>query len=82
MLVELGAFFFLVLSTSILVLSVGRSAEVPEFSPLVPRRWSKVARPSFAFTHSLGEVPWAAQAPVPVNPPIWQENPRGALIPD
>jgi hypothetical protein len=74
MLVELGAFFFLVLATAILVLSVGRHADVPEFDTLVPRRWTRVADHSFPFTHSLGEVPWAAQAPVPVNPPIWQET--------
>ncbi|HYB79502.1 MAG TPA: hypothetical protein VEG66_07080 [Thermoplasmata archaeon] len=74
MLVELGGFFFLVLATAILVLSVGRGADVPEFHALVPRRWAKVTEPSFPFTYSLGEVPWAAQAPVPVNPPLWQES--------
>jgi len=74
MLVELGAFFFLVLTTAILVLSVGRTSDVPEFEGLVLRRWAHVAEPSFPFTHSLGEVPWAAQAPMPVNPPVWQET--------
>jgi len=73
MLVELGGFFFLVFATALLVLSVGRAADVPEFHALVPRRWARVADPSFPFTHSLGEVPWAAQGPVPVNPPLWQE---------
>ena len=79
LLVELGAFFFLVLATAILVLSVGRAADVPEFDALVLRRWAGVANHSFPFTHSLGEVPWAAQAPVPVNPAIWQET--GGITP-
>lgn len=74
MLFELGAFFLLVLTTGILVLSAGRISEVPEFSVFVPRRWSRVADPSFPFTHALGEVPWAAVAPVPTNPPRWQET--------
>ena len=79
MLVELGGFFFLVLATAGLVLAVGRTEDVPEFHALVPHRWARVTDPSFPFTHSLGEVPWAAQAPVPVNPPIWQET--GAITP-
>ena len=79
MLVELGAFVLLVLTTGILVLGVGRTSEVPEFAPLVLRRWAKVATPSFPFTHSLTDVPWAAQAPLPVNPPLWQET--GAVTP-
>jgi len=79
MLVELGGFFFLVLTTAILVLSVGRGADVPEFHSFVPRRWARVTEPSFPFTHSLGDVPWAAQAPVPVNPPLWQET--GGMTP-
>jgi uncharacterized membrane protein YhdT len=79
MLFELGAFVLLVLTTGILALSVGRTSEVPEFDALILRRWSRVATPSFPFTHSLGEVPWAAEAPLPVNPPIWQET--GAISP-
>lgn len=73
MLVELGAFFFLVLSAAILVLSVGRTSDVPEFDVLVLRRWSRVGDSSFAFRHALGEVPWAAHVPLPTNPPLWQE---------
>lgn len=79
MLVELGAFFFLVLTTAMLVLSVGRRSDVPEFHALIPRRWARISDASFPFTHSLGEVPWAAQAPVPVNPPLWQET--GGMTP-
>ncbi|HYA70499.1 MAG TPA: hypothetical protein VEH28_03930 [Thermoplasmata archaeon] len=79
MLFELPAFSLLVLTTGILVLSVGRTSEVPEFSTFVLRRWARVADPSFPFTHSLSEVPWAAQAPLPVNPPLWQET--GAVTP-
>jgi len=79
MLFELPAFVLLVLSIGILVLSVGRTSVVPEFDALVPRRWSHVAEHSFPFTHSLGEVPWAARAPLPTNPPIWQET--GGMTP-
>jgi len=79
MLFELPAFVLLVLSIGILVLSVGRTSVVPEFDALVPRRWSHVAEPSFPFTHSLGEVPWAARSPLPTNPPIWQET--GGMTP-
>lgn len=75
MLFELFAFFLLVLTTAVLALSVGRVSDVPEYALLVPRRWSLVARHSFPFTHAMSEVPWAAHAPVPVNPPIWQESP-------
>jgi len=74
MLFDLFAFVSLVLTTGILALSVGRTSEVPEFDVFVLRRWSRVATPSFPYTHSIGEVPWAAQAPLPVNPPIWQET--------
>jgi hypothetical protein len=74
MLFEFFAFSLLVLTTGILVFSVGRTSEVPEFDAFVLRRWSRVASPSFPYTHSVGEVPWAAQAPLPVNPPIWQET--------
>jgi len=56
--VELAAFFFLVLTAGSLVLSVGRATEVEAWEALVLRRWSGVARPSFPFTHAISEVPW------------------------
>lgn len=59
---ELVAFVLLALLAGILVLSVGRPAEVPEFDVLVLRRWSGVARPSFPFTHALSQAPWAGRA--------------------
>ncbi|HTT44872.1 MAG TPA: hypothetical protein VMH38_02495 [Thermoplasmata archaeon] len=80
MLFELFAFFLLVLATGVLVLSVGRRSDVPEFAPLVPRRWSQVAMHSFPFNHALSEIPWAAHAPLPVNPPLWQENPAATPV--
>lgn len=74
LLAELGALFLLTLSVGILVVSAGRSSEVIEFSPLVLRRWSRVATPSFPFTHSLMEVPWAAQASGLTSSPLWRES--------
>jgi hypothetical protein len=62
-LAELGALVLLALAAGLLVLSVGRAKEVREFDPLVLRRWSPVTRPSFPFTHSLSDVPWASPAP-------------------
>ena len=61
MLFELGAFVLIALSAGALALSVGRGAEVAWFDTFVLRRWSGVARPSFPFSHSLTEVPWAAE---------------------
>jgi|SRR5271157_117347 len=75
MLMELPAFFLLVLSTAVLVMAIGRSKEVPEFAPFVLRRWTHVGNPSFPFTHSLHEVPWAARdIPTPTAPAAWQES--------
>jgi len=78
MLFELVAFALLGLSSGILALSVGRTAEVPEFDPLVLRRWSDVSRPTFPYTHALSEAPWAADATEPTIPPVWQET----VVPD
>ena len=75
MLVELGAFFLIVLTAGALVFSVGRSGEVAGFDAIVLRRWSHVTRPSFPFTHSLTEVPWAADSSDAVAPFPWQESP-------
>jgi len=80
MLFELFAFILLVLTTTNLTLSVGRSSDVPEFAPLVPRRWSHVADHCFPFTNALSEIPWAAHEPVPTNPPVWQENVAGTPV--
>jgi hypothetical protein len=66
-LAELGALILLAFAAGLLVLSVGRSKEVREFDALVLRRWSQVARPSFPFSHSLSDVPWAS--PDPRRPP-------------
>jgi len=75
MLMELPAFFLLVLSTAVLVMAIGRSNEVPEFAPFVLRRWADVGRPSFPFTHSLIDVPWAArEIPTPSTPAAWAES--------
>jgi len=78
---ELGAFVFLGLTAAALALSVGRDSEVAGFDVLVLRRWSGVARPVFPFTHSLKDVPWAAELGLPEPPAPWQEFPRAALVP-
>jgi hypothetical protein len=75
LLAELGAFVLLALAAGMLVLSAGRSAEVPELEPLVLRRWSNIARPSFPFTHSLSDVPWAARKLRETAPALWDETP-------
>jgi len=75
---ELGALFFLGVTAGALALSVGRSSEVPGFGAIVLRRWSHVARPSFPFTHSLTEVPWAADMSEASPPFPWQESPAPA----
>jgi hypothetical protein len=74
MLVELPAFVLLGLSTGILALSVGRSADVKEFDAIVLRRWVQVTKPSFAFTHALSSVPWAAENPPERGPAAWSES--------
>ena len=74
MLFELPAFSLLTFSTALLALSVGRAKEVPEFSPLVLRRWLRVSDPSFPFTHSLSDVPWASHPPAPSPPAPWRET--------
>lgn len=75
MLIELGALVLLALAAGALTFSVGRAADVAWFDAIALRRWSNVARPSFPFTVSLGDVPWAA-ATVEAAPPFpWQERP-------
>lgn len=74
MLVELVAFVLLAFSTGLLALSVGRRTEVPEFDALVLRRWSDLSRPIFPATHSLSEVPWAAEPDEAGPTPLWQES--------
>lgn len=76
MFIELGAFFFLALTAAALALSVGRSSDVRGFDIIVLRRWSHVARASFPYTHSLTEVPWAADASETPPPFPWQESVR------
>jgi hypothetical protein len=72
---ELGGFVFLVLTAGALAFSVGRDAEVLGFDTMVLRRWSQVARPTFPFTHSLGDVPWASEGVAPAaSPSPWQES--------
>lgn len=74
MVVELGALVFLALTAGSLAFSVGRRAEVAGFDVLVLRRWSRVARPSFPFTHALSEVPWVVDAVRDVPPAPWAEG--------
>jgi len=73
MLVELAAFVLLSLSAGLLAFSVGRGAEVVEFDALVLRRWRGLDRPSFPFSHSLSEVPWAVRPGRDAPPPAWLE---------
>jgi hypothetical protein len=70
---ELGALFLIAVAAGALALSVGRNAVVPGFDVVVLRRWSHVTRPSFPFTHSLTEVPWAVDASEAPPPFPWQE---------
>ena len=74
MVIELPAFVLLGLSTGILALSVGRAAEVPEFDALVLRRWARVTKPSFAFTHALLSAPWAVENFPESSPAPWRES--------
>jgi hypothetical protein len=60
LLAELGAFVLLALTAGALAFSIGRDSEVSGFDSIVLRRWTLIARPSFPFTHSLTDVPWAA----------------------
>ncbi len=81
MLFELAAFFLLAVTAGALALSVGRSGQVTGFDAFVLRRWSQVTRPSFPFTHSLIEVPWAADSSE-ANPTFpWQETSAAAPPP-
>jgi hypothetical protein len=77
---ELGAFFLLALAAGTMVLSVGRSADVAAYDAFTLRRWSRVARPSFPFTHALTEVPWAAEIAGPAVPSAWQESPAASPV--
>jgi hypothetical protein len=79
--IELAAFVLLALTAGSLALSVGRAEDVVGFDAFVLRRWSQVARPSFPFTHSLSEVPWAAKAVAMVPPSPWQESPTEVPVP-
>lgn len=74
LLAELGAFVLLALSAGALTLSIGRESEVPGFDAIVLRRWSRVADPSFPFTHALTEVPWVATAAHLPHSSSWDES--------
>jgi len=74
LLFEWVAFALLALTAGALAFSVGRVSEVVGFEAIVLRRWSPVTRPSFPFTHSLTEVPWAADRSAPISPFPWQES--------
>ncbi|HEY1198221.1 MAG TPA: hypothetical protein VGG32_05795 [Thermoplasmata archaeon] len=74
LLAELGAFVLLALSAGALALSIGRESEVPGFDAIVLRRWSRVADPSFPFTHALTEVPWVATAAHLPHSSSWDES--------
>lgn len=74
LLAGLGAFVLLALTAGALALSIGRSAEVSGFDTIALRRWSRISRPSFPFTHSLTDVPWATPpSPVASFTP-WDES--------
>lgn len=74
LLAELGAFVLLALSAGALALSIGRDAEVSGFDTIVLRRWTLITRPSFPFTHSLTDVPWAAPLPRVSPSAPWDES--------
>jgi len=75
MLFEVVAFFLIAVTAGALAFSVGRASETPGFSSIVLRRWSHVTRASFPFTHSLTEVPWAADPTETARAFPWQEPP-------